>query len=61
MEGEREGEKRQYVVASPVPHTGDLAHNPVMCPDWESNWQPFGLQPVFNPLSYTSKYPICTS
>ena len=37
MEGEREGEKRQYVVASPVPHTGDLAHNPPMCPDWESN------------------------
>ena len=24
--------------------TGDLAHNPGMCPDWESNWQPFGLQ-----------------
>ena len=24
--------------------TGDLAPNPGMCPDWESNWQPFGLQ-----------------
>ena len=24
--------------------TGDLACNPGMCPDWESNWQPFGLQ-----------------
>ena len=23
---------------------GDLAHNPGMCPDWESNQQPFGLQ-----------------
>ena len=23
---------------------GDLARNPVMCPDQESNWQPFGLQ-----------------
>ena len=24
--------------------TGDLAHNPGMCPDWESNRRPFGLQ-----------------
>ena len=24
--------------------TGDLAHNPGMCPDWELNQQPFGLQ-----------------
>ena len=27
-----------------MPPTGDLAHNPGMCPDWESNWRPFGLQ-----------------
>ena len=27
-----------------APSTGDLAHNPGMCPDWESNWQPFGSQ-----------------
>ena len=26
--------------------TGDLAHNPHMCPDWESNWQPFGFQAI---------------
>ena len=26
------------------PPTGDLAHNPGMCPGWESNWRPFGLQ-----------------
>ena len=26
-----------------------------MCPDWESNQQPFGSQPVLNPLSYTSQ------
>ena len=33
-----EGEdKHQCVVASHAPHTGDLAHNPGMCPDWESN------------------------
>ena len=44
MEGEREGEKHQQVVASCVPPTGDLACNPGICPDWESNQQPFGLQ-----------------
>ena len=43
-EGEREGEKHQSVVASHVPPTGDLAHNPGMCLDWESNQRPFGLQ-----------------
>ena len=40
--GEREGEKHQCVVASYVAATGDLAHNPGMCPDWESNRRPFG-------------------
>ena len=43
-EGEREGEKHQCVAASHVPPTGNLAHNPGMCPDWESNWSPFDLQ-----------------
>ena len=38
--GGREGEKYQCVVASRVSPTGD----PGMCPDWESNWRPFGLQ-----------------
>ena len=42
-EGEREGEKHQCVIASRVPPTGDLAHNPGMCPDCESNRRPFGL------------------
>ena len=32
-EGEREGEKHQCVIASGMPPTGDLAHNPGMCPD----------------------------
>ena len=32
------------MVASCVPPTGDLAPNPGMCPDWESNWRPFGSQ-----------------
>ena len=44
MEGEREGEKHHCVVASHTPTTGDLAYNPGMCPDWELNQQPFGLQ-----------------
>ena len=43
-EGEREGEKHQCVVASWAPLTGDLAHNPGMCPDCESNLWPFCLQ-----------------
>ena len=43
-EAVREGEKHHCVVASSTPPTGDLAHNPGMCPDWESNWQPFGSQ-----------------
>ena len=43
-EGEREGEKHQCVVAFCVPPTGDLAHNPGMCPDWESNQWPFVSQ-----------------
>ena len=51
-EGEGEREKHQYARNTSVhwsvdyctPPTGDLAHNPGMCPDWELNWQPFGLQ-----------------
>ena len=43
-EEEREGEKHQCMVASCAPPTGDLAFNPCMCPDWESNLQHFALQ-----------------
>ena len=43
-EGEREGEKHQCVVELTCPIFGDLACNPGMCPDWESNQQPFGSQ-----------------
>ena len=32
-----EGEKDQCVVASRASPMGNLAHNPGMCPDWESN------------------------
>ena len=40
--GERE--KHQRVVASHVPPTGDLACNPGMCPDWESNGWSFASE-----------------
>ena len=43
-QGESEGEKHQCVVAFHMPPTRDLACNPGMCPDWELNRQPFGLQ-----------------
>ena len=33
-----------HLVASCMPPTGDPAGNPGMCPDWESNQQPFGSQ-----------------
>ena len=52
---EKEGEKHHCVVASHVAPTGDPACSPGMCPDWESNQRLFGLQPVVNPLSYTSQ------
>ena len=43
-ERERNTCKRNRSVDSPKPPTGDLARNPGMCPNWESSWQPFGLQ-----------------
>ena len=42
--GEIEIEKHQCVVTSQMPPTGDLAHNPGMCPDWQLNQRPFGTQ-----------------
>ena len=55
-EKERENHHR-CVVASHVSLTGDLACNPGMHPDWESNQQPLGLQAhtQSTPLSYTSQ------
>ena len=60
MEKERE---RNINVWLPLecPRTGDLARNPGVCPDWELNWRPFGLQPALNPLSYTSQGSVCIS
>ena len=41
---QRKRGKHQCVVASHVPPIEDLAPNPGMCPDWELNGRPFGLQ-----------------
>ena len=49
MEVEREAEKHQCVVAFRAPPSGDLAHNPGKCPDWESNWRPFSSQASTQP------------
>ena len=43
-EGDRGGMKYQCAAGSRAPFTGDLAHNPGMCPRWELNQQCFGLQ-----------------
>ena len=40
----REGEEHQCLVASHMPPLGYLAHNPGVCPDWESNQRPFSSQ-----------------
>ena len=37
-------ERNINVFASQAPPTGDLAGNPGMCPNWESNWRPSGSQ-----------------
>ena len=69
-EGERDGEKHQCVVAFRAPPTGDLAHNPGMCPNWESNKRPFGSQagtqstephqpgPLLRPIAQEKKTPF---
>ena len=36
--------EKHWSVASHMPPTGDLSQNPGMCPDWELNQWPFGLQ-----------------
>ena len=71
-EGEREGEKHHCGVASHMPPTGDLALNLGMCPDWESNQQPFGSQAgtqstephqpgmFLSRYSYIYMYLVCT-
>ena len=45
-EGKEKDKERNIHVWLPLawPPTGDLAYNPGMCPDWELNWGPYGLQ-----------------
>ena len=45
-EGREEERERNISVWLPLicKPTGDLACNPGMCPDWESNHRPFGFQ-----------------
>ena len=49
---ERERNINVWLSHAP-PSGGDLAQNPGMCPDWESNQWPFGLQAGLSPLSHT--------
>ena len=52
------------MVASHTPPNWDLACNPGMCPDWESNQRsdPLLHRPALSPLSHTSQGQIyfCT-
>ena len=43
---EKESMYKRYIDWLPLtrPPTGDLVHNPGMCPDWESNQRRFGLK-----------------
>ena len=54
-EGRKRG--RETSMCGCLSHTPywDLACNPGMCPDLESNQWPFGSKPVLNPLSCTSQ------
>ena len=42
--GEKERERNISMWLPLVPPTGDLAHNPGMCPDWELNQDPLVQQ-----------------
>ena len=56
-EGKEKKRVRNMNVWLPLTHPllGSLSHNPGMCPDWESNQQPFGLQAGTQPLSHPSQ------
>ena len=54
-EGREKERGRNISVWLPLtcPHTGDLARNPGMCPDRESNSDLLVCRLVINPLSHT--------
>ena len=53
-EKERERHKNMWLPLT-CPTLGNLARNPGMCPDWESNQQLFGSQAGTQPPSNTSQ------
>ena len=56
-ERRREGEREKNINwLTCLPPSGDLASNSGMCPDTESNWQPFGLQVGTQFTSHTSHW-----
>ena len=59
MVGEGEGGKHQCVVASHVAPTWDLAHNPGMCSDWESNQWLLGSQASTQSTEPYQSRPLC--
>ena len=42
--GRKRGRELSMCASFCMSPTGDLAHNSGMCPNWESNQQPFGSQ-----------------
>ena len=42
--GRKRGRETSICCCLTCTPTGDLAHNPGLCPDWESNWRTFGSQ-----------------
>ena len=51
-------QEEHQLVASHTPPTGDLAHNPGMCPDRESNWRPFSLRDDAQPTEQHQSGPM---
>ena len=52
-EKEIEWERKRNINVWEKHSLGDPAHNPGMCPDWESNRWPLSSQGSLNPLSHT--------
>ena len=60
-EGDSGEEEHQCVVSPLTPPTGNLAHNPGICPDWESNLRPFGSQAGAQPTEPHRPGPVTQS
>ena len=56
-EDERNIDERQTSLGylSCAPNQGPDSHNPGMCPDWELNWWPCGLQGDAQPTEHRSQ------